>query len=657
MAISATQLKAILDLGKAQVTSKEIEDTLSVTASWVSKNKQGLKDFGIEVVRAAHKPHKPHKPHKDHGTKGKSPDHFMQRFKDAPIIGSTIYRLNKHLILRYLTNKVFEENSLPKIAVITEPSNLLELVAAKVDAELSDPKALKDYVDWVLNQHMPDTNSEIDYMTQRVLSGKQYLPSEIKYCLIALKHVLDSLEYLKPQEIPNVPRVIIEEAFAEVVGKDKTPSEEQIQCLYKIYGYGVGFFAKDERTISIQADAGVSKTTIALVAQHMLKDINPYIAAVTNKSLNRKGKCMTIHSFLLKYAGIDNIKDSFQTKVLLSERAANKVDLLIVDESSQVDYLTRTLLETMCKRVLYIGDIKQLPPINGIKGVERALLGTLTEQFRFSNAEDTFSKCYTEYNKSMDTEAMEELLKSKTVGQCKTVSKEVKVRRQIIKLYDFKNTFAEYEDLIREYSSDDHQIIAYTNQFVDEVNRIANGGDSLLKVGSKVILTLNDYEQEQYNGFQFRIIDIQRVKKSSIYLCKSLESGEEYEFKERHLELGYCITTAKSQGSSFKHVLGILNTAPAVYWLDSYVMATRPEETIKFLRVEDETLTALDMIKVFRDLDIDRVGEEAVKKSLQELLKDCVRALEFNPEVILKIREEVRLKGLPEETIEEALKT
>ena len=81
-----------------------------------------------------------------------------------------------------------------------------------------------------------------------------------------------------------------------------------------------------------------------------------------------------------------------------------------------------------------------------------------------------------------------------------------------------------------------------SQNFVDTINTIINEGTDF-KIGSKVSLILNDYENNQYNGFQYRVLKQENKK----YLCKSIETGEEYLFHSSWLCLSYAITTMSAQ--------------------------------------------------------------------------------------------------------------
>lgn len=209
-------------------------------------------------------------------------------------------------------------------------------------------------------------------------------------------------------------------------------------------------------------------------------------------------------------------------------------------------------------------------------------------------------------------------LQPKTLHRVPCAKEEGRQDNRIVKIYRYKEALAPLSSLFLEYSSDSHQIIAYTNQCVDAINEIVNGGKEF-KVGSKVILQSNDYEQEQYNGFQFRIQSIHKEKKTISYICKSIETGTMHKFTTSQIALGYAITTMKAQGSAWPHVLGVLNTYPAEYRLDTYVIATRQEKSVRFIEIEHEKTVS------FED-KLERLAKQAPKE-LEDAILQLARAV------------------------------
>lgn len=102
---------------------------------------------------------------------------------------------------------------------------------------------------------------------------------------------------------------------------------------------------------------GSSKSTCAIVIQNILRaNLNPLIIAKTNKAIVGMDNAKTIARFLQENIGLSVTKDTWEERRLKAFQKKDTVDFIIVDESSQVGELDRIILETVCKKVLYMGD-------------------------------------------------------------------------------------------------------------------------------------------------------------------------------------------------------------------------------------------------------------------------------------------------------------
>lgn len=327
---------------------------------------------------------------------------------------------------------------------------------------------------------------------------------------------------------------------------------------------------------------GSSKTSTALVIQYLLSDVNPLITAKTNKALSKIVHSKTLSKVFIDLMGTNTMKDNEELQLLKAEKFRGTVDFIIVDEASMVSAHDRLLLETLCQKVLYIGDKEQMKPVDGKLAYNFRYLHTLKKQYRFRNAETNFQVSFTQLNKQKRFVSCDVLLKDYVSGTYTSELKHVPNDKGGLDLKSFYDkSFQQHTDLLNKYKPDDSIVIAYSQNAVDSINYIMNGNTSELKVNSKVVLTSNEYEVEQYNGFQYRIIDI----KETNCLCKSLETSEEYTFPLSKLSLAYAITTHKAQGSEWNHVLGIDGTS-TVYDKprDRYVIITRGSKSIYLLQ-------------------------------------------------------------------------
>lgn len=565
------QLQKLLNDNPDKVwTNEEFVEALNTSNVWPSVNKTKLEAFGFKFARKEHKEHKQHKPHKEH----KTPSHKgMIKDKQDRLLYETIditqaysNSHKKYLFLKYFINKLYIKYGL------VCPFNL--------EASESTPNTVLPYVLDLLDTKVEESQFNYEEMlielnnNEDPYSGLSSYPLDIT---VYLSSIVNSLKYLAPLPITKGVRVAIERAFMHI-HKFK-PEEEQVQCVAKV----LEFVADKAIAIaSIQSDAGSSKTSTALVIQYLLSDVNPLITAKTNKALSKIVHSKTLSRVFIDLMGTNTMKDNEELQLLKAEKFRGTVDFIIVDEASMVSAHDRLLLETLCQKVLYIGDKEQMKPVDGKLAYNFRYLHTLKKQYRFRNAETNFQVSFTQLNKQKRFVSCDVLLKDYIKGTYVSELKHVPNDKGGLDLKSFYDkSFQQHTDLLNKYKPDDSIVIAYSQNAVDSINYIMNDNTSELKVNSKVVLTSNEYEVEQYNGFQYRIIDI----KGTNCLCKSLETGEEYTFPLSKLTLAYAITTHKAQGSEWNHVLGIDGTS-TVYDKprDRYVLITRGSKSIYLLQ-------------------------------------------------------------------------
>lgn len=561
------QLQKLLNNNPDKVwTNEEFVEALNTSSVWPSVNKTQLEAFGFKFARKEHKQHKQHKPHKEHKTpshKGmvKNKEH-RDLYETLDITTCMSNPHKKYLFLKYFINKLYFKYGLVcPFSLESDESTAIAVLPYVID--LLDTKVEESGFDY--------EGALIEFLNNETLSN---YPLDIT---VYLSSIVNSLNHLAPLPITKGIRITIERAFLHI-HKFK-PEEEQIQCVAKV----LEFVADKTITVaSIQSDAGSSKTSTALVIQYLLSDINPLITAKTNKALSKIIHSKTLSKVFIDLMGTNTMKDNEELQLLKAERFRGTVDFIIVDEASMVSAHDRLLLETLCQKVLYIGDKEQMKPVDGKLAYNFRYLHTLKKQYRFREALTDFQVKFTQLNKQKRFVSCDNLIKDYIKG---TYISELKHVANDKGGYDLKSfydkSFQEYVDVLNKYKPDDSIVIAYSQNAVDSINYIMNDNTSELKINSKVILNSNEYEVEQYNGFQYRIIDI----KETNCLCKSLETGEEYTFPLSKLSLAYAITTHKAQGSEWNHVLGIDGTSTTYDKpRDRYVIITRGSKSIYLLQ-------------------------------------------------------------------------
>lgn len=556
------QLKEILEKNKDNVwTIQTIAAELKVDRFWVTKNKEKLEQFGFNIQR------KTHKEHKTHSNKGISTlAHKTRTFYETLDLKKDLYSYH-HLLIRLYTNLAYYEYGL------AVPFDIQSSTTEKGLVE-------KEFYDLLKNRVLAANINYIEVLKDILILSKKAvypIPLNIKIYIEAL---LNSEPYLNATVISNTILKLAISAFKDLY-PTLEPTSEQLQTIGKGYQLGIGLY-QELKIASIQSDSGASKTTCAKVIQRMLNDTEPYITAITNKALNRIEHSSTVCKLLSEVAGINLIKDTRQEQILKAQACKSSIPFLIVDESSQCGESTRMLLELIAERVLYIGDVQQLPAMNEERGTDIIYLHALTKQYRFLNSTSDLQIKYSQYNKLKEYESAKELYANTIKGSFNSYSKTIINEEndlEVNQITDYTNSFKDYIQFLMQYQDDNSIIISYAQNAVDAINYILNGFSYDFKIGGKVMLIVNDYEAEQYNGFQYRITKIE----SKYYTCKSIETGCEYTFRTSQLSHAYAITTMKCQGSEWEHVLGIDGTLKPRLYTDRYVTLTRAKVSYQCL--------------------------------------------------------------------------
>lgn len=574
------KIKELLTI-KSEWASDELTLELGVASNWPSKNKKELSLYGITLLRKEHKEHKGKGLKKELSTRLTYED---MKFKDN-------WSYDNWLQLRFLINQFHTALSIPvpfHIQGEEEKENDLipfkcyEILQRNFDMYFLPTLNNTTYDDGLICiEDIKPIENFYNFMVslKEELTTSKYNKREAKRIFIHMFNIIESYPILKNIETDKTLLHVVTTTFKDIHGYE--PTYEQIQCIAKAHKFSIGALGKYS-VASIQAEAGSSKSTIAVIIQALHHNSLPYITAITNKALNGIKNSKTISLLLKQYADIE-IEDTYQIKMIKARAKEKTIPFIIVDESSQCGFKTRYLLETICDKVLYIGDQEQLPAIMDEQGVDFLYLHTLTKQYRFTSAEDDFQIKYSQLNKNKLYHDAEELFKTKIVGHVSASGRYRKTNNHssgFEKYSDYTGIFNEHKDLIKSYTDDNHTILAYSNNAINELNYIANGDSSEIKIGSKVMLITNMYDAQQFNGFQYRVINKEKDK----WLCQSLETGESYYYNESDLILGFAVTTMKIQGSQIDHVLGISDTFKPYSYIDRYVIATRAKLSIRFIQ-------------------------------------------------------------------------
>ncbi|MBF7083382.1 ATP-dependent RecD-like DNA helicase [Desulfallas sp. Bu1-1] len=331
---------------------------------------------------------------------------------------------------------------------------------------------------------------------------------------------------------------------------------------------------------------GVGKTATIKAIITVYKTINPghiiKLAAPTGRAARRitevSGKeATTLHKLLeVNREG----RPSFNKHNPLS------CDLLVADEMSMADLiLAKNLFEAIKTgtRVLLVGDIDQLPSV-GPGNILRDILScnniprvTLNKVFR-------------------------QAAKSQIIANAHRINKGQQLMIDTSKTDFFFFEREEPGDIIKcilhcisklEYDVADIQVLSplkkgplgtqELNKTIQEAinpkGQAIKYSDRIFRVGDKVIQTKNDYEMGVFNG---DIGVVKKIEGSSMFVQFNGDLVKYGYGQLNNLELAYCITIHKSQGSEFKAVIIPLTSSHYIMLARNllYTAITRAREKV-----------------------------------------------------------------------------
>ncbi len=300
----------------------------------------------------------------------------------------------------------------------------------------------------------------------------------------------------------------------------------------------------DEKRFVLDGAAGTGKSTFASYVEDKFGQV--HFCAYTGKAANvlrQKGVCSvsTIHEAIYDYLE-DDEKDrpQFEAKEHSHVRFA---DLVIVDEYSMLPEDIVNDIEKEAKKILYLGDSFQLPPVKGICPLKPDF--QLTDVHRQA-LESPILRAATRVREG------KELLFENSPGF-------VYGERDAFKPEDYYNA---------------EQIIVGYNKTRKEWNdrfrtRLGFSRSPFPVKGDKVIFTRNNRRDFVFNGMIGYIradskkksgqqIDVyfEKKKKVKVWTGDFLNTaGKPSNLRLNRMEYAYAITAHKSQGSEFKDVL------------------------------------------------------------------------------------------------------
>ncbi|MBV6504819.1 MAG: ATP-dependent RecD-like DNA helicase [Syntrophorhabdaceae bacterium] len=293
----------------------------------------------------------------------------------------------------------------------------------------------------------------------------------------------------------------------------------------------------------LTGQAGTGKTTI-IKKIAALKNYKVAMTAMTGKAATLLGvDAQTLHRLLgYGYKG-------FSVKKL-------DYDIVVVDEASMLDWYTAFALFRAASagggcKVILCGDPRQLPPVKG-GSVFSELLAVLPvielgKVYRFVGGIKNVAVYTMKSHKSLINSLINLCLKLQKAGVDYQVITPVK--NNIIGTYRLNEILQK------------------------QLNPTGKKINDVYRIGDRVIVTKNCYnkEVEVFNGQVGTVVDIENGK---IIYVRLHNNDITLPFDEKEIELAYCLTVHKAQGSQYKRVIFVSPETEYAEFIDDKMMYT-----------------------------------------------------------------------------------
>lgn len=316
---------------------------------------------------------------------------------------------------------------------------------------------------------------------------------------------------------------------------------------------------------------GKTQTTNSILKciRHIKPEATVLLLAPTGKASKRMEELCgepahTIHRGL-------KLNPGFYRKV--TEEDILTYDFVIVDESSMIDAeLCNSLLERVSDhtRIILVGDVDQLPSV-GAGLILRDLIDSgkvpvtrLNELFRQAKESQIVTNSHkiiagkTDLNIDQENKKDFFFWNSNAVETCKKRVLEC-VKRSFKNGYELKDICILSPMKVGDLGTKELNKVIQA-QFNDSPQYYKVDAMNTLKVKDRVMQTTNNYDLEVFNGEIGEIISIRVFDKDVLVDVDYGDRVVSYTKKElEEIELAYCITIHKSQGSEFPVVITIIS--------------------------------------------------------------------------------------------------
>ena len=378
-----------------------------------------------------------------------------------------------------------------------------------------------------------DSLAEKEYISIAECCGKEYLSiNEIE----TAKEVIDN--FISIDDSRNIDNVI-DKAKLVFEDMDVVPSDQQLDAVN----------ALNNNFAIVTGGAGTGKSLVIAAMYKVCEriDLKAFVLTPTGKAADRLSSfgipAMTIHR-KVGYNGAEASKNAYDQL---------DAEVIIVDESSMVDYMTLAMLIRAMPEfasLILVGDDNQLPPV----GIGKPFMQAVGNTKHVYKLERIYRQAGKEGILQASNNVIHGKLPKRKTGEVLYYKAETKeeILSAVQKIYTH---------LIKKSGEDSTKrntlIVTTTRDLADSINNIIRNNilsvSQLLPfvVGDKVMQTINNYDKEVFNG--------------EIGYVREVDDGITVEFDNKlvrytpneyaEIDYAYATTVYKAQGSEANIVI------------------------------------------------------------------------------------------------------
>lgn len=417
-------------------------------------------------------------------------------------------------------------------------------------------------------------------------------------------------------------------------------SEEQKQALY--------IFA-DKKVFVITGAAGSGKTTIIKAIVELTKRMRLRLTCMTPTGISAKKMAMTVNNEAYTIHRRLGFRGS---EWIHNELNPYDTDVVILDEVSMLDQeVLYRLLSALDKRVhiVFVGDHNQLPSV-GPGNVLKELIDSgeiptikLEKIFRQSEASDIIKAAHQVKNGNTDLE----LFKSDPAADVFFYRKKdtEEISKILIALAQkFKDERRLFQ-IITPRNDGPLGVEPLNKLLQDTLNPPAphlaelNCGKFILRLGDRILVRKNDYENDIYNGDLGKIVGIESSRLSIKIDERIIDLA--VDDLEGKISLGYILSVHKSQGQEYPYIILPFINQFGKHMLQRnllYTAITRAKQKVIVIGHGSALERAINNASVIQRNT--KLGER-IKKCLQQKKKPSMpQSPEWHPNSVLEAKEQ-----------------